>query len=79
MSTVKIQNTEFIRDMSSQAVLNTDVHGLSEFERMRAKLRSERRSHHETKERLQNLEHSMAELKVMIADLLALKDSRGHQ
>lgn len=78
MSTVKITNTEFVRDMSSQAVLNTDISGLHQYERTRQKLKSERQDRLNTKERLQQLEARMAELQTMITELHALKDSNGH-
>ena len=78
MSTIKITNTEFVRDMGTQAVLNTDVAGLQEFERTRLKIKAERRDRSETKERLRTLEESMDELKIMIAELVALKGSHGN-
>lgn len=78
MSTVKITNTEFVRDMNSHAVLNTDVNGLQQFEQTRKRLKAERTERSETKERLQQLEHNMEELKTMIAELIALKGTYGN-
>jgi hypothetical protein len=78
MSTIKITNTEFVRDMESQAVLNTDVSGLQQFELTRKRLKSERAERSETKERLKQLEQSMTELKLMIAELITLKGSHGN-
>ncbi len=79
MSTIKITNTEFVRDMDSSAVLNTDINGLHQFELARKRIKAERLDRSETRVRLQQLEHSMSELKLMIAELIAFKGSHGNQ
>lgn len=79
MNQIKITNTEFVRDMNSQAVLNTDVSGLQQFELARKRLKTERAERSETKDRLQQLEQSMSELKTMIAELIALKGTHGNR
>jgi hypothetical protein len=79
MNQIKITNTEFVRDMNSQAVLNTDVSGLQQFELARKRLKTERAERSETKDRLQQLEQSMSELKMMIAELIALKGTHGNR
>lgn len=71
---VKIKNTEFVRDMQTKAVLNTDSQSLVDFERMRSKILSEKRNAQETKLRLEQLEHDMAELKIMLSDMKRLKE-----
>jgi|GEM_PF-2896731 len=78
MSTVKITNTEFVRDMNTQAILNTDIAARQQFEQTRKRIKAERVDRTETKERLRQLEQSMHELKTMIAELCALKDTHGN-
>lgn len=73
---VKIKNTEFVRDMQTKAVLNTDQQSLVDFERMRSKILMEKRNAHETKERLAQLEKDMAELKTLLSDIKILKDQK---
>lgn len=79
MDTVKITNTEFVRDLNSKAVLNTDVDGLRQFQRTRDAVLKEKRDRMETKERLRQLEQSLTEIKQLLADIAALKEANGNQ
>jgi len=42
---VKIENTEYVRDMSTQAVLNTDRDGLQQFQNTRKRLLAQKNEH----------------------------------
>ena len=74
--TVPIENTEFIRDMGSKAILNTDVAGLQRYKSSRRRLLAERQDGQETKNRLANIEKEMAALKSIVCELTVLR-SRG--
>jgi len=66
---VQIQNTEFIRDMSNKAVLNTDRAGLSRYKEGRRKAIQAKRDSLETKTRLDSIEQEMQSLKKIISEL----------
>lgn len=78
MDTVQIKNTEFVRDMDTKAVLNTDVEGLQKFQQTREKLVKEKRDRVETKERLRQLEQTVSEIKQILQDIAAIKERNGH-
>lgn len=73
---VKIENTEFIRDMSNKAVLNTDAAGLSRYKEARRRALQEKKESQDTKRRLELIEIEMATLKQIIGELTTLR-SRG--
>ena len=56
---VKIENTEYVRDMSTQAVLNTDRQGLQQFQNTRKRLLAQKNEQQDTRTRLQKLEDDM--------------------
>jgi hypothetical protein len=57
---VKIENTEYVRDMSTQAVLNTDRDGLQQFQNTRKRLLAQKNEQQDTRTRLQKLEDVLA-------------------
>lgn len=75
---LKIQNSTFVRDMKSKAILNTDENGLAAFTRTRDTILREKKINMETKAQLKKLEQDMCELKELIAELIAIKDNHGH-
>jgi hypothetical protein len=76
LNTVKIENTELVRDMETQAVLSTDVSGLRTYQEQRRKILAQRKEFHETKQRLETIEREMATLKKIVGELSVLR-SRG--
>lgn len=71
---VKISNTELVRDMKNKAILNTDRQEIDTFERNRKRILSEKRASQEAKERLEQLEKDMNDIKLMLSELKNLKD-----
>lgn len=71
---VKIENTEFIRDMGTRAVLNTDASGLSRYKETRRKALQSRKETQETQRRLQQIEMEMATLRQIIGELSTLRN-----
>ena len=74
---VKIENTEYVRDMSTQAVLNTDRQGLQQFQNTRKRLLAQKNEHHDTKNRLQKLEEDMQEIKQLL-QVIAMRGTNGN-
>lgn len=60
-----------IRDMNSKAILNTDKVALSEYYHKRDLAKKEQSDKMETKQRLENIETDMAEIKTLLHSLLA--------
>lgn len=73
VQTVQIQNTELVRDMKTNAVLNTDVEGLRRYRLNRQRILASKKTEHDTKERLSFLEQEMASLKQIISEITSLK------
>jgi len=69
MDTVKITNSEFVRDLNSKAVLNTDVAGLTRYKATRRQMLRTTQEHAETKERLNTIEREMSELRTLVSEL----------
>lgn len=71
---VKIENTEYVRDMSTQAVLNTDRDGLQQFQNTRKRLLAQKNEQQDTRTRLQKLEEDMQEIKQLLLQIAANQD-----
>lgn len=71
--TVPITNSEFVRDMNSKAVVNTDVAGLTRYKELRRKSLLARQDTLETKKRLEEIEGEMVNLKKVVAELAVLR------
>ena len=74
---VKIENTEYVRDMSTQAVLNTDRQGLQQFQNTRKRLLAQKNEHQDTRIRLQKLEEDMQEIKQLL-QVIAMRGTNGN-
>lgn len=74
---VKIENTEFVRDMSTQAVLNTDRQGLQQFQNTRKRLLAQKNEHEDNRIRLQKLEEDMQEIKQLL-QVIAMRGTDGN-
>lgn len=72
--TVKIENTEFVRDMNTQAVLNTDASSLHRYKESRRRAVAQKKESLEVKERLASIEDEMLALKKIISELTTLKN-----
>jgi hypothetical protein len=74
---VKIENTEYVRDMSTQAVLNTDRDGLQQFQNTRKRLLAQKNEQQDTRTRLQKLEEDMQEIKQLL-QVIAMRGTNGN-
>jgi hypothetical protein len=74
---VKIENTEYVRDMSTQAVLNTDRQGLQQFQNTRKRLLAQKNEHEDNRIRLQKLEEDMQEIKQLL-QVIAMRGTNGN-
>jgi hypothetical protein len=74
---VKIENTEYVRDMSTQAVLNTDRQGLQQFQNTRKRLLAQKNEQQDTRTRLQKLEEDMQEIKQLL-QVIAMRGTNGN-
>ena len=79
MEYVKVENqNNLVRDMSSNAVLNTDRNGLMEYYRKRDIAKKEIQEREETKERLLKMEQERAEIKNLLREIALLRRSDGN-
>ena len=67
-----------MRDMSSNAVLNTNKDELNQFNTARQKILSEKREKEETKIRLAKIEEDMLEIKQLLRDIAQLRSANGN-
>lgn len=79
MQLVKIKDhPSLMRDMSSNAVLNTNKDELNQFNTARQKILSEKREKEETKMRLAKIEEDMLEIKQLLRDIAQLRSENGN-
>ena len=65
----------FIRDMNSKAVLNTDIAGLQEYYQKREVAKKEQSEKMETKQRLAKIEEEMSEIKDLLREIALMRGS----
>lgn len=73
MQTVQIKDTNYVRDIHSKALLNTDREGLNEYLMKREIAKKEMYEKSETKERLAQLESDMQDIKNLLIEIAALR------
>ena len=73
LNTVKIENTEMVRDLETKAVLNTDREGLIRYKEQRKRNVALKQDSLETKKRLETIEGEMAALKQIIRELAVMR------
>lgn len=78
MSTVKIDNTGFVRDIQSKAILNTDKRGLEDYLRKKEIARKQSSEAEETKKRLSVIEQDMQEIKRLLVELNSMRNINGN-
>lgn len=71
------ENTSFVRDTQSKAVLNTDIDALKEYYAKRELVKKEKQEKIETKEKLAKLENDIEEIKKLLIDIAALRKNNG--
>lgn len=70
MSNVKINDTAFVRDLYSKAILNTDKKGLNDYMNRREIAKQQQNDARETKNKIAALETELTEIKSMLIELL---------
>jgi len=75
---VKISDTNFVRDIHSKAVLNTDKKALDEYLMKKEIAKKQQEDSEETKYRLQLIETDMQELKQLLLDIKSMRTSNGN-
>lgn len=74
---VQIKDTKYVRDLSSKAVLNTDRQGLEDYLVKREIAKRAQAEQNETKERVTKIEQDMAEIKMLLQQLLGQRDTNA--
>lgn len=72
---VEIKNTEFIRDMNSKAVINTDVDGLRRYQQERKKILEQKKHLKSSEQRIDKLEKDIDEIKNLLYKILSKEDN----
>ena len=74
MQTLKVEGHEnLVRDTYSKAILNTDRKALEEYRRQREFIRKEIEEKKEMKDRVENLENNVQEIKSLLLELVQRK------
>lgn len=73
MKTVKVEDTTFVRDIHSKAILNTDRKGLEEYLMKKQIVKKQNNEAQETKNRLCIIEQEMQEIKKLLLDLNSMR------
>jgi cell shape-determining protein MreC len=78
MNLVKIKDSEFVRDMTTNAVLNVNQKAILEFNEQRNKILREKQEKEETKLRLAKMEQDMQEIKQLLKEITDLRLNNGN-
>lgn len=79
MELVKIKDyPSLMRDLTSNAVLNTNIDELNEFNKKRQNILTEKLEREESKLRLSKIEQEMAEIKQLLKDIAQLRSANGN-
>ena len=74
MTLVKVEDTPFVRDTHSKAILNTDRNGLNEYYMKRELAKRQATEKQQDKARLDKLENDMQEIKQLLLQIAANQD-----
>jgi cell shape-determining protein MreC len=74
MPLVKVEDTSFVRDTHSKAILNTDRNGLNEYYMKRELAKRQAEEKQQDKARLDKLENDMQEIKQLLQLIAANQD-----
>lgn len=74
MSFAKIKdNPEFVRDMSTNAVVRLDTRELNDFNERRKRILEEKQEKEQTKTRLSKIEDDMQEIKKLLKEITQIR------
>lgn len=74
---VQVEDTPYVRDIHSKAILNTDIVGLQNYYVQRDLYKKEQTEKLQTSNRLTQLEEDMSEIKTMLRQLVSKEMSNG--
>lgn len=74
---VQTENSSFVRDIHSKAILNTDRVGLNNYYAKRELYKKEQAEKQEANNRITQLEEDMSEIKMMLRQLISKEMSNG--
>ena len=74
---VQVEDTPFVRDIHSKAILNTDIVGLQNYYVQRDLYKKEQAEKIQASNRLTQLEEDMFEIKTMLRQLVSKEMSNG--
>ena len=71
---VQVEDTSFVRDIHSKAILNTDINGLNEYRMKREISKRQQEEKQQDKQRLDKLEQDMQDIKQLLLQIAANQD-----
>jgi hypothetical protein len=75
---VKVENSPFVRDIHSKALLNTDTRGRDEYLMKRELAKKQQAEQAETKQKIEKLEEDVTEIKTLLRELVQMRKSDGN-
>jgi hypothetical protein len=74
MPLVQVNDSTFVRDTHSKAILNTDINGLNEYRMKREISKRQQEEKQQDKQRLDKLEQDMQDIKQLLLQIAANQD-----
>jgi hypothetical protein len=74
MPLVQVNDSTFVRDTHSKAILNTDINGLNEYRMKREIAKRQQEEKQQDKQRLDKLEQDMQDIKQLLLQIAANQD-----
>jgi hypothetical protein len=74
MPLVQVNDSTFVRDTHSKAILNTDINGLNEYRMKREIAKRQQEEKQQDKARLNKLENDMQDIKQLLLQIAANQD-----
>ena len=74
MPLVQVNDSTFVRDTHSKAILNTDINGLNEYRMKREISKRQQEEKQQDKQRLNKLEQDMQDIKQLLLQIAANQD-----
>jgi hypothetical protein len=78
MDTVKVENSTFVRDIHSKAILNTDKKGRDEYFMQKEIAKKKNTESEDAKKRLAVIEQDMQEIKRLLVELNSMRNVNGN-
>jgi hypothetical protein len=74
MPLVQVNDSIFVRDTHSKAILNTDINGLNDYRMKREISKRQQEEKQQDKQRLDKLEQDMQDIKQLLLQIAANQD-----